>query len=662
VETPRPKEIIGPGGPVARRLEGYEERAQQQDMAAHVTACLEGRRHILVEAGTGVGKSFGYLVPAMHHAHTTGERVLVSTRTIALQDQIDRKDLPLLAAVLPFEVPAVVAKGRNNYLCRRRLERAILLAADLFDEADARGRLMELKRWAEETAEGTKSDLPYTPEPALWEQVMAEAGNCSQRKCPHYAECFYQHARRRMEGSRIVVVNHALYFSDLALRIAGAAYLPDHAVAFFDEAHRVDEVATRQLGCELGPGRVEHLLSRLHSRRTAKGLLTALDLAGPKAAVAAAREAAREFFAAVGGWRKEQGRPEEDLLLGDSPFVANTLSGALSRLSSSLLQAADREALAEEDRMEVGQYAQRAAALARAAEILVDERPQEFVIWVEGRGPKLKLVGVPLNVGDLLAKHLYPARRCCLFTSATLATGEGPRGFDYIRDRLGLEKCDTVQLGSPFPFDRNVEIHLHRDLPDPQAGAPYEEALLARVKEELLAEGGRGLVLFTSWKLLERAKELAGELGAAGISPIFQGEGPVQRLVERKRRSPESALFGVESLWEGIDIPGDALTLVIITKLPFPVPGSPLVAARSRELEREGKRPFTHYFLPEAILRLKQGFGRLVRRGDDRGRVVLLDRRLLTRPYGRLFLRALPRCPLVIHEGEGETRRVEVEE
>lgn len=655
---PPPGSILAPDGPVARRLERYEERPEQQAMLAAVEQALARGAHLLVEAGTGVGKSFGYLVPALHHAARTGERVLVSTRTIALQDQLDRKDIPLLSAVLPYEVTAVVAKGRNNYLCLRRLERALKLSADLFDDSASRIRLQEIAAWAGQGGTGTLSDLPFKPPPAVWEQVQAESGNCSQRRCPHYEACFYQQARRRMEAARVLVVNHALYFSDLALRIQGAVYLPDHTVVIFDEAHTVEKVATECLGASIGPGRLEHLLARLHSGRTAKGLLAALACEEAIEAVGEARAAGQAFFEEARRWQEKHDPTGQGRLLDDDPFVPNTLSLPLSILSETLSKAAAREGLEESDAMELAAYAARAGGLARSTSLLLDERPAELVIWLEGKERRTSLVGAPLEVGRLLARHLYPARKSCVFTSATLTAGVKV-GFGYLRERLGLPACGELLLGSPFHYDRNVEIHLHADLPDPTDAEPWEEAILDRIRALVLAEGGRSLVLFTSWRLVERARRMAADLAAEGIACLFQGEGPVQRLVERKRRSQASVLFGTDSLWEGIDIPGETLTQVIIPRLPFPVPTTPFVEARSRELKQQGRHPFKDFHLPETTLRLRQGFGRLIRGADDRGKVVFLDRRLLVKPYGRLLLRALPDCALVIRRPDGETQRVE---
>ncbi len=661
LEIPKPTTLLAPGGPVARRLERFEERPQQKEMLAAVTAALRDGSHLLVEAGTGVGKSFGYLIPALGHAFETGEKVLVSTRTIALQDQLEMKDLPLLQAVLPYEVTAVVAKGRNNYLCRRRLERALLKGKSLFDDTEAIAHLKELKAWAERTSDGSRSDLSNPPPHRVWEEVMAESGNCAQRKCPFYDKCFYQGARRRMESARVLVVNHALYFSDLALRIAGAVYLPKHSVVIFDEAHTVEKVATKQLGLELGPGSVEHMLSRLLSERTGKGVLADVPDPLSKEAVGVVRQASRDFFKEVRKWMEKHDPEGSGRLLGDDPFVPNTLTGPLSSLSDALIAASDMPDLNADDRLELSRYSVRAGALARAASILLDERPGDQVIWTEGKGKRLKIVACPLEVGKILEKHLYPGLRSCVFTSATLSAGK-KGGFAYVRRNLGLAEAEELQLGSPFPFRENVEIHLHLDLPDPTEGEKWEKAVMEKIREEVLFERGRALVLFTSWRLVEKARGLARELGEEGIPCIFQGEGAVQRLVDRKRRCDEAVLFGTESLWEGIDIPGETLSLVIIPRLPFPVPSSPLVKARSRELQRAGKNPFWEFLLPEAILKFKQGFGRLVRARDDRGRVVILDRRIATKPYGRFFLQALPPCTLVVHRPGGLLERVEAPE
>lgn len=636
--------LLGPRGPIARRLPDFEVRPQQLALAQAIEQALAERRHLLAEAGTGTGKSFAYLLPAAVHAdrHQGQGPVVISTRTIALQEQLEQKDLPFLHAVLPFEWSSVTAIGRNNYVCLRRLHNA-QREASLFADPDHRDQLHQLAKWAVHSRDGTRQDLPFPVAPEVWEEVQAEHGNCLQRACQHFDHCHWQRARRRMQQAQVLVVNHALYCADLALRMAGAAYLPPHRVVVFDEAHHLERVATESLGLRIGPRTVGWHLLRLHHRRSEKTLLA--RHCGPVARVLweEAHQHADAFFADLDHRLRQDGRGE-GLGLHDTE-LAESLSPALRALAKEVADCAARSQEVDV-RMELTARANGLDALCSTLRALcVPNREAEvpLVRWLEPSRHGAQLCGAPLDVSQALRKHLFTGGPTCILTSATLGTGDDP-DFGWLQQRLGIDRATTLRLGSPFDYDRSVELILEEGLPDPStAAAAFKAEAAERTLAHLVRHGGRALVLCTSWDFVKAmAQALRPPLREHGIELLVQGEAPLARLLEQKRAVPTSVLLGTDSLWEGIDVRGDALSLLVITKLPFQSPGHPLVQARLAALRAQGRDPFADHSLPEAILKFRQGFGRLIRSQQDRGVVVVLDPRVRTKGYGRRFLASLP--------------------
>lgn len=670
--------VLGPDGAVARLLGGYEPRAQQLEMAQAVGRAIGLRRHLLAEAGTGVGKSFAYLVPAILAAQAEEEcRVVVSTHTIGLQEQLIRKDIPFLQKVFPEPFQALLVKGRGNYLSKRRLGVARNRGTQLLhDRADV-DHLESIARWAARTRDGSRSDLPQRPLPQVWDLVESDSNNCLGQKCSEYRECFYFRARRSIQSAQLLVVNHALFFADLALRaIKGDfAILPKYRVVVFDEAHTVEDVAADHLGLTITRGQVEFLLSRLVSERQGKaatGLLTTYGDDASWQQVYRARAAARSFFDGLASWRREEqakarpargGKPAE-FGGGESwrvrrPNVAeNHLSPELRKLVQHL-QRVGEQVRGEEEKIEFEAAAQRCWDLAEALEVWLGQQKAGQVYWMEGsadRGRKLQLSCAPVDVSGILKELLFSKVPSVILTSATLNAG-GSRGFDHFRSRLGVEEPATLQLGSPFDYRRQVELHLFRTMPDPQ-GRPrdFEEACLGRIREYVARTKGRAFVLFTSHQALQRAAAaLREELAELGLDLIAQSDGMAPgRMLEKYLSTPNPVLFGVDSFWQGVDVRGEALSNVIITKLPFVPPDRPLVEARGEAIDQKGGNAFQEYSLPQAILKLKQGFGRLIRTRSDQGLVVILDPRVLTKYYGRAFLAALPPCRRIIDGVEAE--------
>jgi ATP-dependent DNA helicase DinG len=652
-----PTPVLGPGGAIARRLPNYEARAEQLRMAEAVARAIEGRHHLMVEAGTGVGKSFAYLVPAILAAAEGGRKVVVSTHTISLQEQLLQKDLPFLRAVMPQEFTAVLVKGRSNYISLRRLDVAAARAGATFQKEEEFDQLTRVRLWAGRTPDGSRSDLDFRPLAGVWDAVASENGNCLGKGCPRYKECFYFKARRRMWSANVLVVNHALFMSDLALRAAGASLLPGYDVAVFDEAHTLEAVAGEHLGLRVTGGQVEFVLGRLFNDRTNKGLLVFHKLDGAMRQVQRVRYAARDFFDDVAAWRARHGGSNGRMR---SPVDwPDTVCEELRKLARAVNEGADAVD-AEEQRIELTAAADRCDDLANSVRAWQKQTAEDSVYWVEvgeGARPKVTLACAPLDVGPTLRNELFGRVPTCVLTSATLSVGTPPR-FDFFKGRLGLTACETLQLGSPFDYPRQVTIHLPRGLPDPsERSDEFERMAIRAIPHFLEKTHGKAFVLFTSYRLMEAAaRVLAPWFAARNIALFAQSDGvPRSKMVEAFKADVNSVIFGADSFWQGVDVPGEALSNVIIVRLPFSVPSHPLLEARLEEIRRRGGNPFVEFQVPEAVIRLKQGFGRLIRSRTDRGIVAILDPRVLSKSYGRIFLNSLPDCPRIVEDLGGPT-------
>ncbi|HZI09143.1 MAG TPA: ATP-dependent DNA helicase [Myxococcus sp.] len=623
--------LLGPGGALQAALPAYEHRPEQLQMARAVERSFNERSYLLAEAGTGTGKTLAYLVPAL----LSGRKVVVSTATKTLQDQIFYKDLPLLREKMGLEFEAAYLKGRSNYLCLHRYE---AFGKDpQFASREEAKYWKKVKAWAEETDTGDRGELDLPESFSAWSRLSTTSETCMGTRCPLYETCFVTRMRKRAESADLLVVNHHLFFADLALRSSGKrteGVLPWYDAVIFDEAHALEDAASGYFGCSVSNYRLEEL------SRDAVASMKEEDSrhATLRALAARVRSGSEALFAQA---------PRALGLTGHEASVA-IKPESMAKLSTPLEGV--REALAALSAFTAGEREPELAAITRRADELDEQlsflekaESPDHVYWAEQRGKGLFLRASPIDVAKELRERMYGALDTVVYTSATLAADSR---FDFFARRMGLYGEDgqpvtqvrTLAVPSPFDFPTQAALYLPTHLPDPAAPG-FIEAAAEEILQLCQVTGGRAFVLFTSLRNMVRAYELTA--GRLPYQALLQGERPKAQLLEAFRETP-SVLFAAHSFWEGVDVPGDALSLVIIDRLPFASPGDPLVAARIKQLQLRGEEPFDQYQLPQAALALRQGFGRLIRTQADRGIVAMLDRRITTKAYGRVFLASLP--------------------
>ncbi len=619
--------IFGPSGTVAQAMDAaYEYRPQQLQMAEAVETALAAKTHLMVEAGTGVGKSLAYLVPLVQWARVEGCRAVVATYTKALQQQLVRKDLPFLKTVLG-DFRYALCVGGENYLCLRRFDQ--LRMGDLY-EANEREALNRLFTWSTMTRTGLRSELDVEPGYALWAKVSRQADLCFGKDCSFHKDCYYLKAKVLEQQAQILVANHHLFFADMA---TGNNVLPQYRAVVFDEAHQVEDVATDYLGMELSNFSVRYLLDTLLSQRTRKGLLTRLtiqnaDVQVLRGMVEGLRVIADNFFLNLHPFLHK----DPVLRIRQRSIVPDILSAPLAELKDALLSL---EADSQEEELELKAFANRALSMAAAVKVNLEQSAEGFVYWAERENQRYRLVASPIDVAATLRDNLFGKTDTIVLTSATLSAAGS---FTYIKNRLGLDAPKELLLDSPFDFEKQTLLYIATGLDDQQASG-YQERFDAELHAVLTITRGRTLVLFTSYGQLRKSAEtIRQELPELGI--LCQGEMPSYRLIEQFKAAPQAVLFGTASFWQGIDIPGDALQCVVIAKLPFAVPDEPIIEARMERL----KNPFREFQVPQATLLFRQGFGRLIRTTTDRGAVAVLDSRIMTKNYGRSFLKSIPKC------------------
>jgi ATP-dependent DNA helicase DinG len=646
--VPRPSvdDILGSGGALEAATEGFEPRAGQRAMARAVAEVFADGGLLLAEAGTGTGKTLAYLAAAI----ATGRRVVVSTATRTLQDQILRNDIPRLRAAVGEDVVAAVLKGRSNYLCLWRLEPFRLLPGDGLRPA-ARSALL---RWAEATTSGDRAEHDALPEDhPVWDRLTTTSETCLGGRCPHYARCFVTRARSAAEAADLVVVNHHLYFGDAAIRAAGGELLPAHDAVVFDEAHAVPEIAAQFFGAQVSTQRLAGFLQDLEAALAAAPS-TFEPVDGVRTASLGVAASAERLFRALRGGSTAPREASRLPWSGDD--LTPEIQDAHLALDSALLDVFDRlEGAGETPGTEsLALLRARAGALRDDLERLLEPMTPGWVFFRDLRPTGVALSGQPIEPAGPLRRHVLPGAEAVVFTSATLTVGGR---FEYLRARLGLEDDEfdgrpvrTAVFESPFDYGGQARLYLPRGLPLPDA-PEFTETLEVHVRALTAITAGRAFVLFTSHRGLDalhaRLRAPDGPHGPFPYPILRQGDAPRTALVERFRETPGAVLLGTATFWEGVDVAGDALSLVVIDKLPFESPGDPVLQARLERCRERGGNPFMELQVPAAALALAQGFGRLVRTRTDRGIVAVLDARLTARPYGRRILAGLPPAPVV---------------
>ncbi|MFQ6113940.1 MAG: helicase C-terminal domain-containing protein [bacterium] len=693
-------QIIGKHGPISKKLENYEYRPQQIQMVECVSQAINEDKIAIIEAGTGTGKTLAYLLPAITFVSLNKERCVVSTNTINLQEQLIHKDLPFLQSILKDKFKAVLVKGRTNYACKRKLAEAEK-ELDLFSEEGEKAELKAILEWARKTKDGSKSDLNFVPTLAVWEKIQSESDTSLRTRCPFYDECFFYTARRAAATANILVANHHLLFSDLAVRAAcGAsenAVLPAYDRIIFDEAHNLEEVATSYFGVSITYVGVQRILNKLYrrTREQEKGVLPFLSSKLTKLA----RGIPHKEFLSVQKFIQDEGIEvieklnfylietmeqiyftvrrlrdsehdeiklrltadiinnkdwQERILVTAKKFVheVRSFTGKLNQFLWDMEAVESRLGL-QNSLLTIDLQAQsdRLDAAVNTIEHVLLETDKDNIRWIEVKegykGTKIvRLKSSPLEVAPILKEAVYKNFENIIMTSATL-TVEGK--FDYLKNRLGLdliapERTIELPLSAPFDYKRQALVCIPNDIPDPREQR-FAEALPELILQSVKISRGRAFVLFTSYGLLNLLyNSVRATIEALGYNLYKQGQENRHQLLERFKKDTSSVLFATDSFWEGVDVHGQALESVIITKLTFNVPSEPVIEARGEAIERRGGNAFLEYTAPQAAIKFRQGFGRLIRRKTDRGSVLILDKRIIQKSYGRIFLNSLPEC------------------
>ena len=628
------REFFGPGGLLARSHPQYEFRAGQLEMAEAVEEAFQRKRHLIVEAGTGTGKTLSYLLPALR----SRRKVVISTGTKNLQEQLFQKDIPFLREALKTDIRAAYMKGRNNFLCRQKLydmEGQPVLKG--LEELDHFARIRD---WEKQTETGDRAELTDLPEGfSLWPRIDARRETCTGQKCPQFDRCFLTQMHRRAAAADLVIVNHHLFFADLAVRQDDfASILPDYSAVIFDEAHELEDVASQYFGKQVSNYRLDDLARDTENALGLKGLADR-RLARLLRQLRKHSDAFFERMPAAEGRNAFEARPGFLEQHGDAYQALLDSLKALEVALASLGERAD----------EMANLVRRAGELRRELQFLLESNERGFVFWYERRGRGVFLQATPIDVAPILQAALFDRYDTLILTSATLAVAGH---FDYLKLRLGARAAEEKVLSSEFDHTGQALLYISEHLPDIRAPgfAPEAGEEIARLLE---ASGGRAFVLFTSYNQMQEIYRRVEKRVAFPL--LLQGTAPRTALLQRFRRTPQAVLFATSSFWQGVDVQGPQLSAVIIDRLPFAVPTDPVVKARIRALQEDGHNAFTEYQIPEAIIALKQGFGRLLRSRSDRGVLALLDNRILRKQYGRLFLESLP--PYRVTSNADDVRR-----
>lgn len=653
------EKFFGDGSPMRTigRKEGefkYEPRPQQVEMALAVASAMDDGCNLCVEAPTGVGKTFAYLVPAVLRAKQTGKAVIVSTHTINLQEQIISRDVPLLERMLGQEIKAVVAKGKSNYLCLRRLSAIMDMDQGLLALDGIGGDLMRLHNWVNKTTTGDHGEMPYGISPQLWNAVCCERGNCPNGKCDYFRRCFMQRARREVKAAEIVIANHAKFFTSLAMEEEteslnskgdgdGAdSLLPEYTAVILDEGHTLEDCASSHLGLRADTVNLKYLLNRLYNNDRKTGLAASESYTELRNAAIDCNRRCDMFFSRLVEWLEPQ--RQNPLRYSVPGHIENYLGTPLAGLMRRLKDAVDREE-DEGSKAEMQAVLDGLSEQTEALETFFSMSLPDYVYWFEREGANLHEVSlnvVPVDVAPILSEMLF-SKPPIIITSATLAVNGN---IGYFQRRVGCPDSRTLILDTPFDYMRQVTLHIAGNMPDPRDGEAFLEGAVHNIQHFLRMTKGRAFVLFTSYSMMhDMAKKMEQFFEDENYPLLVQGDGlSPRKMLEEFRNTSGSVIFGTSSFWTGVDVPGDALSNVIIMRLPFAVPDHPLIKARTERVENQGMNSFFDYSVPEAVLKFRQGFGRLIRTKDDTGIVVILDSRVISKRYGKMFLDSIPQC------------------
>ena len=617
------EEIFGAGGLLVKRHPGYEFRPSQLGMAEIVEEAFQKQRHVVIEAGTGTGKTLAYLIPAIR----SGRRVVVSTATKSLQEQLFQKDVPFLQKHFAPNLKAALMKGRSNFLCREKVHK--MVGQPVLKGIDEVDWFAQIKDWEKLTETGDRSELTFLPDDAeLWHRIDARSDLCTGKKCAEFQNCFITAMHQRAQEADLIIVNHALFFADLAIRKDDfGSILPEYSAVVFDEAHEIEDVASDYFGRQVSSYRFDELA------RDAENTLRVLQIAAPQLRryLTRMRERGHSFFETF---------PERE---GRFPFEQAERSAFLQRnleryeeLASAVKRVETELSALSPKPEEVLTLARRASEIRRELEFLLESEEKSYVYWYERRGKGVFLAATPIDVSQILRERLFDQFDTVVLTSATLAVGGR---FDYLKQRLGIQPANEKVLPQEFDFREQALLYIPPTMPDVR-DAKFSASAADEITQMLEISEGRAFCLFTSYAQM---KDVHQRVSSRVKFPLLlQGSAPRTVLLDRFRSTPNAVLFATASFWQGVDVPGAQLSCVIIDKLPFAVPSDPIVAARVKALQEDGRNPFAEYQVPEAVLALKQGFGRLIRSKADRGILAILDNRIRRMQYGRIFLESLP--------------------
>lgn len=671
-------------GEIATHLENYEYREEQMKVLKKVVDSFNNYNFSLIEAGTGTGKSLAYLIPALYWAHQNNETVVVSTNTINLQEQLIKKDLVLLKKVLPFDFKEILVKGRNNYVCRRKLNKFKKSAADYITDRSEEKQFKKIVNWLKETERGTKSEAGFVIDQNFWQEIASETDLCLNTKCPFFDSCFFMEARKEVYNADLLVVNHHLLLSDARLKkdmdSVERGVLPEYHHLIIDEAHNFERAATYHLGKPFNYNSLNKFFDHLHdhSYSVIDSLRNELGKADFKykerfykmidnkiiPLLKKVKEIGSEYRAILADFFNDFENEYQIRLTAEKLNknkwqkvyqIGDELIGYLKNLNYNLNSIYEDLLLLNEETKELltESILDLEAAIGRA-QILIDRlsfnlqaEKQNYVFWLENRGRKNILVSqqnAPLNISDLLFDSLWQKMHNLILTSATLTVNNS---FNYIKENLGLPNSEQLKVESPFDYNSQAMVVIPDDIPSP-GEKNFSKVISENLSLILNSYGGKTMVLFTSYKMLNYClRQVEKDLNNNKVKILPQGRFPRHQIIKEFKEKENRVIFGTVSFWEGVDIRGDDLKYLFMMKLPFPVPSEPIAAARSEKLEKEGKNPFFNYSLPRAVIRFKQGFGRLIRSRSDKGMVVIFDNRIAKKSYGNVFLNSLPsECPV----------------